>query len=77
MRKIGGMEYYTFEEILDEDLGPIGTPERDAFEAEVKADLEAENRAFKLGDTIREARRAQNLTQEQLNSGPAGRGALW
>ncbi len=60
------MTLYTFEEILDEDLGPIGTPERDAFEAEVKADVEAENRAFELGETIREARRAQHLTQEQL-----------
>ncbi len=36
MEKIGDMVYYTFEECLDEHFGPIGTPERDEFEASVK-----------------------------------------
>ena len=63
----GGIEFYTFEEVLDEDLGPIGTPERDAFEAMVEAGLEeerrlaAEKQARKADEAARKARRAQHL----------------
>lgn len=32
MEQVGDMKFYTFEEILDEDLGKTGTPERDEFE---------------------------------------------
>ena len=32
MEQVGGMKFYTFEEILDEDLDKIGTPERNEFE---------------------------------------------
>ena len=32
MEQVGDMKFYTFEEILDEDLGKAGTPERDEFE---------------------------------------------
>lgn len=78
----GGMEFYTFEEILDEDLGPIGTPERDAFEAMVEAGLEeerkqaAEKQACKADGTARKTRRAQRPTGEQLDFGPIGKVAL-
>ena len=32
MRKVGDMKLYSFEELLEEDYGKVGTPERDAFE---------------------------------------------
>jgi len=48
--------------LVDETWGPIGTPERDAMEAQLKEDLNA----YFLGEAIRKARQAQNLTQEQL-----------
>ena len=35
MEQVGDMKFYTFEEILDEDLGKTGTPERDEFERSV------------------------------------------
>lgn len=53
---------YSFDEILDEDLGKKGTPSRDAFEAAVEADV----RAYHIGEAIRQARKEKNLTQEQL-----------
>ena len=56
------MKAYTFEEILDEDLGKVGCPERDAFEA----DVEAEIHAYHIGEAIKQARKEKNLTQEQL-----------
>ena len=47
------MKLYSFEEILDEDLGKVGTPERDSFDAEVQADV----RAYHNGEAIRQARK--------------------
>lgn len=35
MKEIGDMKLYDFEELLEEDFGPIGTPERDEFEESV------------------------------------------
>ena len=64
---IGGMKAYTFEEILDRHYGPIGTPERDAFEAMVEAGLEeerrlaAEKQARKADEAIRKRQRAPHL----------------
>lgn len=69
------MEFYTFEEVLDEDLGPIGTPERDAFEAMVKAGLE-EERKRAAEKQARKTRHAQRPAQGQLDFGPIGKVAL-
>ena len=49
-------------EIVDEVWGKIGTPERDAMEARLKEDLNA----YHVGEVIKQARQAQNLTQEEL-----------
>lgn len=49
-------------EHLDKAWGKIGTSERDEMEARIKE--EAEN--YFVGEAIRKARLAQNLTQEQL-----------
>ena len=52
------MKFYTLEEITDKHIGKIGTPERDAFDAEVEAAL--------IGASIKGARQSLNLTQQQL-----------
>ncbi|MCH5175653.1 MAG: helix-turn-helix transcriptional regulator [Prevotellaceae bacterium] len=56
------MKLIPFEEVLDRDFGPIGTPRRDKFEAEVAAAVHA----YHLGEAIKRTRQAQHLTQEQL-----------
>lgn len=62
MEQLGNMKLYTLEEVKDELIGKVGTPERDRHEREV---AEAVN-AYFIGEAIRRARQAQNLTQEQL-----------
>jgi ribosome-binding protein aMBF1 (putative translation factor) len=62
MEQIGDMKIYTFDEIQDEIIGKKGTPERDEYERE----LEEELRAYRVGEAIKQARLAQNMTQEQL-----------
>ena len=52
------MKTYTLEELTDEMIGKKGTSERDAFEAELRAEL--------IGHAIKEARKRRNLTQSQL-----------
>lgn len=52
----------SIDELNDEIWGPIGTPERDAMEAQLETDLNA----YFVGEAIKKARQAQNLTQEQL-----------
>lgn len=56
------MEVYSFNELLDEEFGKAGTPERDKFDKEVAAEVQAYN----IGEAIRLARKECNLTQEQL-----------
>lgn len=48
--------------LVDETWGPVGTPDRDEMEAQLKEDLNA----YFLGEAIKKARQSQNLTQEQL-----------
>ncbi|AWM35351.1 helix-turn-helix transcriptional regulator [Hymenobacter nivis] len=52
------MKFYALDEVVDEHIGPVGTPKRDAFEEELRLDL--------LGKAIKEARLQRNLTQQQL-----------
>lgn len=56
------MKLYTLDELKDRDLGPVGTPERDEFEAQAAEEIHA----YHIGEAIRQARLAKNLTQEQL-----------
>lgn len=51
-------EWYTLEELTDEIIGVKGTPERESFDADVEAAL--------IGASIKNARKANNLTQAQL-----------
>jgi DNA-binding Xre family transcriptional regulator len=56
------MKTYTFEQIQDEMIGPIGTPERDRYEQELNEELHA----CRVGEAIKQVRISKNLTQEQL-----------
>lgn len=50
--------------VVDEVWGPLGTPERDAMEAQLKEELQA----YHVGEAIRAERLKQNLTQEELGA---------
>ena len=48
----------TFDQLLDEKYGQVGSPNRTAWEQQFEA--------FKIGVLIEEARKKQGLTQEEL-----------
>ena len=50
------------DEMREKLWGPVGTPERDAMEARLKEEVNA----YFVGEAIKKARQAQNLTQEEL-----------
>lgn len=56
------MNFTPADEMKDELWGPIGTPERDAMEAQLKEEIQA----YFVGEAIKNARLKQNLTQEEL-----------
>lgn len=51
-------DFITIEESKDMLIGKPGSPERDAYEEEI--------RLYTIGAAIRNARKQQNLTQEEL-----------
>ncbi len=52
----------SFEDFQDKNFGKIGTPTRDAFEKKVDNAIQA----YKIGEAIKQVRKALNRTQEQL-----------
>ncbi len=56
------MKLTSFEDFQDKNFGKIGTPTRDAFEKKVDEAVQA----YKIGEAIKQARKANHLTQEQL-----------
>lgn len=56
------MNFTPADDLVDEVWGKIGTPKRDAMEAQ----LEEEVHAYFVGEAIKKARLQQNLTQEEL-----------
>lgn len=62
MKTIGDMKLYSFEEVLDEHLGKVGTPQRDEHERKVQEALHA----YRIGEAIKAERLKQHLTQEEL-----------
>jgi len=52
------MKTYTLNQVQDELIGELGTPERDSFEYELQMDL--------IGKAIKQTRKERNLTQEEL-----------
>ena len=62
MEHAGDMKLYSLEEVKDELLGKVGTPERDEHDRNVEEALHA----YRIGEAIKKARLKQNLTQEEL-----------
>lgn len=62
MRQVGDMKVYSFEEVKDDIIGKVGTPERDEYECEVQEALHA----YRIGEAIKAERLRQNLTQDEL-----------
>src|SRR5690606_24626223 len=56
--KIEKMKMMTLNQMKDNDIGKIGTAERDKYEFELRMEV--------LGDMIKSVRKERNLTQEQL-----------
>ena len=52
------MKIMTFDELKDKYLGEKGTPERDAYELELKVEV--------LGEMIKKVRKERHMTQEEL-----------
>ena len=52
------LKVYTHEEMLDRVIGEKGTPAREKYETDINN--------FLIGEAIKQAREAKNLTQEQL-----------
>ncbi len=61
-REINDTKLYSFDEVVDKIIGPVGTPRRDKIEADV---AQAVN-AYNIGEAIKKARLEQNLTQDEL-----------
>ena len=55
-------KFYTEDEVLDEFIGKVGTAERDEFEAKVKKEVDD----YFIGEAIKQARKRQGLTQDEL-----------
>lgn len=58
------MNFTHADEMKNELLGPVGTPERDAMEAQLKEEIQA----YFVGEAIKAERLRQNLTQEELGA---------
>ena len=71
MKQVGKMKLYSFEELLDEDYGKVGTPERDAFEQSVDDAVQA----YRVGEAIKQAREAQQLLEQA--TGPTFKESDW
>lgn len=56
------MKLISFEDLKDKYIGKTGTPDRDAYENELKEGL----RAYHIGEAIKAARKEKNMTQDQL-----------
>ncbi len=52
------MKTYTLDQVTDEIVGKIGTPNRDQFEYDLQMDL--------IGNAIKQTRKERNLTQGDL-----------
>ena len=52
------MKTYSLDEMIDKHIGKVGTPNREAFENELRIDL--------LGEAIKQARKERHLTQAEL-----------
>lgn len=56
------MKLHSLEELEDRYIGPVGTPKRDEYEQKLADELHA----YRVGEAIKKAREAQQLTQAEL-----------
>lgn len=61
---MGQMHLTPVDELIDQVFGVVGTPERDAMEAQLKEEMNA----YYVGEAIRQERLKQNLTQDELGA---------
>jgi ribosome-binding protein aMBF1 (putative translation factor) len=61
-KSVMAMKLYTLDEMMDRDIGPIGTPKRDEFERKLADELHA----YHIGEAIKQARESKALTQAEL-----------
>ena len=69
MKQVGKMKLYSFEELLDEDYGKVGTPERDAFEQSVDEAVQVykiNNQAGKINTTAYPEATFKVITPENM-----------
>lgn len=59
-KKNNNSNMMTLDQMKDRDLGKVGTPERNAYEFDLRVAL--------LGSMIKKVRKERNLTQEQLGA---------
>ena len=52
------LKFYTLDEVKDKHIGKTGTPQREKYESELQS--------FLVGEAIKKARKAQNMTQQEL-----------
>lgn len=52
------LKFYTLDEVKDKHIGKTGTPQREKYESELQS--------FLVGEAIKQARKAQNMTQQEL-----------
>lgn len=62
MEKRGNFTVTTLDEVLDEYIGKVGSPQRTEFDKEVDDALDV----YYMGRSIKDARESKSLTQEQL-----------
>ena len=58
MKSKGKIKMKTLDQLKDDHIGEIGTPERDKYEFDLKVEI--------LGQMIKRTRKERHLTQEQL-----------
>lgn len=56
---MGNVKFYTLDEIKDKHIGKAGTPQREKYKAESQSFL-------LVSEAIKQARKAQNMTQQEL-----------
>ena len=52
------LKFYTLDEVKDKHIGKTGTPQREKYESELQS--------FLVGEAIKQARKVQNMTQQEL-----------
>ena len=83
MEKVGDMKFIDFEDVLDRDLGKVGTPKRDEFERKVdesvkRAQISKLEKGYSITiPTMSRVFKALGIATATLDLGSIGKVALW